>query len=114
MKILINHSERGTGPYSSSFISSVTFASSSLSASGSVAFALVALPSVPLTSVAFVAFASMTTGFFFALRRAARTTVGLSFAFSSATRKAGSSWFLSFFWAFSWSSSHAPACVEIS
>jgi hypothetical protein len=74
----------------------VTFASSSLSASA-VAFASVALPSVALTSVAFVAFASMTTGFFFALRRAARTTVGLSFAFSSATRKAGSSWFLSFF-----------------
>ena len=86
----------GTGPYSSSFISSVTFASSSLSASA-VAFASVALPSVALTSVAFVAFASMTTGFFFALRRAARTTVGLSFALSSATRKAGSSWFLSFF-----------------
>ena len=98
MKILINHSERGTGPYSSSFISSVTFASSSLSASGSVAFASVALlPSVALTSVAFVVFASITTGFFFALRRAARTTVGLSFALSSATRKAGSSWFLSFF-----------------
>ena len=87
----------GTGPYSSSFISSVTFASSSLSASA-VAFASVALPSVALTSVAFVALtSSTTTGFFFALRRAARTTVGLSFALSSATRKAGSSWFLSFF-----------------